>query len=277
MQQETANELVGGQGHRFDLAVVPIVLPLEAGPDRFLYRANGCWKSRRGAYNGLRNRGPAAVRRTAAWRTLPTRRPSCELPTRQRPRVDERTPGRQRIVICQNRRPSATTPETGVGTGARAPGQAKRNPVCRIPSSDHPVTIHRRGPRNANGDEPGGSVPRCAARRRSRSQPLDVGVSGDDLQSFCRGLEEDAVDHLLVLISDGGNLFRYGEDHVKVRDVEKLRLPILDPLRPRETLALGAMAIAAAIVGVAFIAALVAAFEMATEGRGRLSEHTSEL
>src|ERR1017187_455645 len=30
MQQETANELVGGQGHRFDLAVVPIVLPLEA-------------------------------------------------------------------------------------------------------------------------------------------------------------------------------------------------------------------------------------------------------
>src|ERR1022692_2042589 len=95
-----------------------------------------------------------------------------------------------------------------------------------------------------------------------------LGVSGDDLQSFCRGLEEDAVDHLLVLISDGGNLFRYGEDHVKVRDVEKLRLPILDPLRPRETLALGAMAIAAAIVGVAFIAALVAAFEMATEGRG---------
>src|ERR1017187_4100174 len=42
-----------------------------------------------------------------------------------------------------------------------------------------------------------------------------LGVSGDDLQSFCRGLEEDAVDHLLVLISDGGNLFRYGEDHVK--------------------------------------------------------------
>src|ERR1017187_10131259 len=98
--------------------------------------------------------------------------------------------------------------------------------------------------------------------------PYRLGGSGDDLQSFCRGLEEDAVDHILVLISDGGNLFRSGEDHVKVRDVEKLRLPILDPLRPRETLALGAMAIAAAIVGVAFIAALVAAFEMATEGRG---------
>src|SRR5580658_3328104 len=30
MQQETANELVGGPGHRSDLAVVPIVLPLEA-------------------------------------------------------------------------------------------------------------------------------------------------------------------------------------------------------------------------------------------------------
>jgi hypothetical protein len=55
---------------------------------------------------------------------------------------------------------------------------------------------------------------------------------------------------------------------MKVGDLEKLRLSILDPLRPRQTLALWAMSIAAAIVCIAFMAALVAAFEMAAESRG---------
>src|ERR1039458_10377308 len=143
MQQETANELVGGQGHRFDLAVVPIVLPLEADLTVFYIEQTV-----------VGNRD--AVRITAyviedllrsGERPLGVHYPLAGLHASYQLGkdlgFDERTPGRQRIVICQNRRPSATTPGTGVGTGARAPGQAKRNPVCRIPSSDHPVTIPR--------------------------------------------------------------------------------------------------------------------------------------
>ena len=92
-----------------------------------------------------------------------------------------------------------------------------------------------------------------------------LGVGRDGLQGFCRGLEENAVDHLLVLVGDRGDLFRHGEDHMKIRDLEKFGLPLLDPLRPGQTLAFGAVSIAAAIERIAFVAALIAAFEVAAE------------
>jgi hypothetical protein len=38
------------------------------------------------------------------------------------------------------------------------------------------------------------------------------------------------IDHLFVLVSDRGNLVRYGEDNVKVLAVEKLDLTVFDPL-----------------------------------------------
>src|ERR1019366_6501897 len=92
-----------------------------------------------------------------------------------------------------------------------------------------------------------------------------LGVARDGLQGFCRGLEKDAVDYLLVLVSDRGDLFRHGEDHMKIGDVQKFGLPVLDPLRSGQTLAFWAVPIAAAIECVPFIAALIAAFEVAAE------------
>jgi len=49
---------------------------------------------------------------------------------------------------------------------------------------------------------------------------------------------------------------------MKIGNIEKLRLPLLDPLRPGQALAFGAVSIPAAIEGVAFIATLIATFEV---------------
>src|SRR5882724_10565473 len=98
--------------------------------------------------------------------------------------------------------------------------------------------------------------------------PQVLGVRGDGLQGFRRGLKEDAVDHLLILVGYRGDLFRHGEHDMKVLAVEKFRLPVLKPLRPSQTLAFGTMPIPAAIVGVAFVATLIATFQVAAESGG---------
>ena len=93
------------------------------------------------------------------------------------------------------------------------------------------------------------------------------GIGGDRLQGLCGGLKQNAVDNLLILKGDGGDRFRYREDHVKVGNVEQLCLPVLDPLRPCQTLALRAMSIPAAIVGITFMATLVATLLVTSQSR----------
>ena len=70
------------------------------------------------------------------------------------------------------------------------------------------------------------------------------GIGGNSPQGFGCSPEENAVDHFLVLVGDGGNLFRQGKDHVEVFGVEKLLLTIFDPLGASERLALWAMPVA---------------------------------
>ena len=71
-----------------------------------------------------------------------------------------------------------------------------------------------------------------------------LGVGRDGLQGFCCGLEKDAIDYLLILVSDRGDLFRHGKDHMKIGDLQKFGLPVLDPLCPGQTLAFWAVSIA---------------------------------
>lgn len=88
--------------------------------------------------------------------------------------------------------------------------------------------------------------------------PQMLGIRRDGLQSVGRGLKENAVNDLLVLVGDGSDLFWYCEHDMKIGAFEEFRLSILDPLRPGKTLALRAVAVPAAIEGIAFIAALIA-------------------
>jgi hypothetical protein len=96
-------------------------------------------------------------------------------------------------------------------------------------------------------------------------RPQVLGVCGDGLQSFGRGLEQDAIDYFFILVSDRGDLFRNGEHDMKVLGVEQFCLAVLDPLRPCQTLAFRAVSIPAAIERIPFIAALIAAFQVAAE------------
>jgi len=79
-------------------------------------------------------------------------------------------------------------------------------------------------------------------------------------------VEENPVDHFFVLIGEGGNLFRHGEDDVEILDGEEFGLTVLEPLGAGEGLALGAMAIAAAMIGGALVAAGVTLLQVAAQG-----------
>ena len=73
------------------------------------------------------------------------------------------------------------------------------------------------------------------------AQMLWIGC--DDSQGLGRGTKKDAVDHLLVLVGDGRDLLRHGEDNVKVGNLQKFGLAVLDPLRSRQRLTFWAMPI----------------------------------
>ena len=93
------------------------------------------------------------------------------------------------------------------------------------------------------------------------------GIGGDGAHRLGRRLEQDVVDDCLVLQGDGGDRRGHGEHDVEVRDRQQLRLSVGEPLRPGQTLAFGAMPVAAAIVGDADLAAVGALFDMAAERR----------
>ena len=96
-------------------------------------------------------------------------------------------------------------------------------------------------------------------------------VGGDPAQGLGRGMEQDVVDHRLVLEGDDGDLVRHREDDVEVGSIEQLRLAVRQPLGAGEGLALGAVPVAAGVVGDALVAAVITLLDMAAE-RGRPAE-----
>ena len=79
------------------------------------------------------------------------------------------------------------------------------------------------------------------------------------------GLEEQVVDHGLVLEGDGGDRGRQGEDHVEVGDRQQVRLAIRKPGPGRRALALGAVAVAAGVIAHRQPLAAVTARDVAAE------------
>jgi hypothetical protein len=60
------------------------------------------------------------------------------------------------------------------------------------------------------------------------------GVSANGTQRLGGGLEQDVVDHRLVLIRDGSDLLWHGKHHMEIRHRQQLSLAILQPLCPRQ-------------------------------------------
>ena len=71
----------------------------------------------------------------------------------------------------------------------------------------------------------------------------------DDAQRLGGGAEQDGVDHRPVLEGDRADRRRQGEDRIEVWDGQKLGAPRRDPGFARLTLAFGAMAVSARVVG----------------------------
>ena len=105
-----------------------------------------------------------------------------------------------------------------------------------------------------NGDHPG-----------LGTEMLRVGADETD-RLGCR-LEQDVVDHRLVLQRDGGHGRRHGENDMEIGERQQIGLAIREPLGARECLALWTVPIATAVVGDANQAAVAAPLDMAAERR----------
>ena len=103
------------------------------------------------------------------------------------------------------------------------------------------------------------------------AEVLRVGTDGAD--RLGRGLEQDVVDDRLVLQGDGGDGRRHGENDMEIRNWQEFGTTIGEPLGARQALALGAVPIAARVVGDAGLAAVLALLDMAAERCGAAGLH----
>ena len=94
-----------------------------------------------------------------------------------------------------------------------------------------------------------------------------LGVGGDRDQRLGRGLEQEIIDHRLVLVGDVGNGRRQREHHVEVGHRQQLGFALSQPLLRGGALALRAVPVAAAVVGDGRVGTVFAACDMPAESR----------
>jgi hypothetical protein len=92
-----------------------------------------------------------------------------------------------------------------------------------------------------------------------------LGIGSDGGQGLGSGSEQNAVDEIFVLVSDGSDLFGNREDDMKIVRLKDFGCSVLNPLRARERLTFWAMTVAAAVVTGPLVIAAVAALEMTAE------------
>ena len=124
--------------------------------------------------------------------------------------------------------------EEALATGDPAP-TVRREPATGYDAVDMGVMGERRAPGMQNGDQ----AQPCAQ---------SLGVGSDGLQGLGGGLEQQVIDHGLVLEGDGGDLGRQGEDDMEIGRGQQVRLAFRQPDLGRRTLTLRAMAVAAGVV-----------------------------
>src|SRR5213592_446787 len=106
-------------------------------------------------------------------------------------------------------------------------------------SSDH-VHVRMMGERRAPGVEHGGDADAGA-------EVLGIGRDGE--RGLGRRLEQEIVDHGLVLIGDVGDRTRQREYHVEVRHGQQLGFAFGEPLLGCRSLTLRTVPVAAGVVG----------------------------
>src|SRR6266700_4050671 len=126
----------------------------------------------------------------------------------------------------------------------------------------------RPGSRSAHEDDGADSGPRYVGQKEIQSLLPGERIPGYLLQSLRTGAKQEVIEDLLVLQRQLGELVRQSEDHVNVGDRQKFVLASRDPLVASAALALGAMAIAAAVKGDGAIATARALVAMSAEGCG---------
>src|ERR1700736_265324 len=112
-------------------------------------------------------------------------------------------------------------------------------------------------------------------------QEADLGtkvpeISRNRQQALRGGLEEHPVNPASILEGQGADLVRESKHHVEVFHGQELRRPLIKPLSAGGRLALGAMAVAARIVGDPAVAASVTLLDMPAQLRGAAASHMPE-
>ena len=94
------------------------------------------------------------------------------------------------------------------------------------------------------------------------------GVAGDSKQCLGGEAKQNVVDNGFVVESEEGDGFRDGEHDLEVFHGQQLGLPLFKPVRARQPLALGAMAIAVRAILNVTILTVVAPFDNTAQRGG---------
>src|SRR5580700_12138134 len=98
--------------------------------------------------------------------------------------------------------------------------------------------------------------------------PQMLGIGSDRGQGLGSGSEQNAVDEIFVLISNGSDLFGNGEDDMKIVRLENFGCSFFDPLGTGERLTFWAMTVAATVVTGPLVITAVAPLEVTAQGCG---------
>jgi hypothetical protein len=102
------------------------------------------------------------------------------------------------------------------------------------------------------------------------------GIGGNFEQCAGGGLEQNAVDHAWILQGQRCQFVRQGEYDVEVRHGQQFALPLLKPGCAGQSLALGAMPVAARVVLNPLLAAGLAALHMSPQLSSPAAQHSPQ-
>src|SRR5713101_1092036 len=92
-----------------------------------------------------------------------------------------------------------------------------------------------------------------------------LGIGSDGGQGLGSGSEQNAIDEIFVLVSNGSDRFGNREDDMKIVRLENFGGSFFDPLGTSEGLTFWAMTVAATVVTGPLVITAVAALEMTAE------------